>query len=221
MRDVQRYAIPPIQSGNDVLVTSATASGKTEAILAPLLSRTQGRVSANGGRIRMLLIAPTRALVNDLAGRLEDPLSRLGLTCGRQTSDCRDKDKHPFLLITTPESFDSMLVRDGRRQDGRPTDHLLAGVAAVYIDEAHLFDGTARGDQLCWLLGRLRRLRQLHVNPPSAPIELQTCAGSATVSSPEDLAHPTARPSSHLGTRCGHEGDRGFHAVGRPEVVAT
>ena len=62
LRDVQRYAIPPIHSGNDVLVTSATASGKTEAILAPLLSRTQGRVSANGGRIRMLLIAPTRAL---------------------------------------------------------------------------------------------------------------------------------------------------------------
>ena len=42
-------------------------------------------------------------------------------------------------------------------------DHLLAGVMSVFVDEAHLFDGTARGDQLSWLLGRLRRLRQLHV----------------------------------------------------------
>ena len=146
------------------------------------------------GRVRMLLIAPTRALVNDLAGRLETPLTRLGLTWGRQTSDHRDKDKRPFLLITTPESFDSMLVRDGRRQDGTAMDHLLAGVVAVYIDEAHLFDGTARGDQLCWLLGRLRRLRQLHIDRPATPIRLQACAGSATVSNPEDLARRLLGP---------------------------
>ena len=196
LRDVQRYAIPPIHSGNDVLVTSATASGKTEAILAPLLSRTRERTPTNVARIRILLIAPTRALVNDLAGRLETPLTRLRLTWGRQTSDHRDKDKQPFLLITTPESFDSMLVRDGRRQDGKAVDHLLAGVAAVFIDEAHLFDGTARGDQLCWLLGRLRRLRQLHIDYPKSPIRLQACAGSATVSNPEDLAHRLLGPGA-------------------------
>ena len=178
------------------LVTSATASGKTEAILAPLLSRTRERTPTNVARIRILLIAPTRALVNDLAGRLETPLTRLRLTWGRQTSDHREKDKQPFLLITTPESFDSMLVRDGRRQDGKAVDHLLAGVAAVFIDEAHLFDGTARGDQLCWLLGRLRRLRQLHIYRPKSPIRLQACAGSATVSNPEDLAHRLLGPGA-------------------------
>ena len=196
LRDVQRCAIPPIHSGNDVFVTSATASGKTEAILAPLLFHTRDRMPANVARIRMLLIAPTRALVNDLAGRLETPFTRLGLTWGRQTSDHRDKDKQPFLLITTPESLDSMLVRDGWRQGGKAVDHLLAGVAAVYIDEAHLFDGTARGDQLCWLLGRLRRLRQLHVDRRATPIRLQACAGSATVSNPADLAHRLLGPGA-------------------------
>lgn len=198
LRDVQRHAIPPIHVGNDVLVTSATASGKTEAILAPLLFRTRERIRTltTVACIRMLLIAPTRALVNDLASRLETPLARLGLTWGRQTSDHRDKYRHPFLLITTPESVDSMLVRDGTRQGGRVVDHLLAGVTAVYIDEAHLFDGTARGDQLCWLLGRLRRLRQLHVDRPATPIPLQVCAGSATVSDPKDLAHRLLGPGA-------------------------
>ena len=198
LRDVQRHAIPPIRAGNDVLVTSATASGKTEAILAPLLFRTRDRVRMLTcvGRIRMLLIAPTRALVNDLASRLENPLTRLGLTWGRQTSDHRGKYKRPFLLITTPESVDSMLVRDGSRQGGKVVDHLLAGVAAVYIDEAHLFDGTVRGDQLCWLLGRLRRLRQLHVDRPVTSIALQACAGSATVSHPKDLAHRLLGPGA-------------------------
>lgn len=202
LREVQRLAIPPIYSKKNVLVTSATASGKTEAIMAPLVKRTKDRMPTGGHRVRMLLIAPTRALVNDLTARVEGPLARLDLTCGRQTSDHRDKHKQPFVLITTPESFDSMLVRDGRLEAGRTVDHLLAGVLAVFIDEAHLFDGTARGDQLCWLLGRLRRLRRLNFDDET---DLQVCAGSATISNPEDLAlrllGPTAVSVRVLGTR--------------------
>ena len=189
LREVQRSAIPLIYAGKNVLVASATASGKTEAIMAPLVTRTlAGGTAAGSPRVRLLLVAPTRALVNDLTARLEAHLARLNLTCGRQTSDHRDKHKSPFVLVTTPESFDSMLVRDARREGGRVVDHLLAGVVAVFIDEAHLFDGTTRGDQLCWLLGRLRRLHRLNgdgeANNSSA---LQVCAGSATVSDPEGL----------------------------------
>ena len=71
----------------------------------------------------------------------------------------------------------------------RLTGHLLAGVRAVFIDEAHLFDGTARGDQLCWLLARLRRLRAFAASvDPGDGGKLQTCAASATVSDPDTLA---------------------------------
>ena len=190
LREIQRRAVPPIRSGGNVLVASATASGKTEAILAPLIARTLEEAPGDVPRIRVLLIAPTRALVNDLTARIEGPLNRLGVACGRQTSDHRDKAKAPFVLVTTPESFDSMLVRDARLQAGRVVDHLLAGVMSVFVDEAHLFDGTARGDQLSWLLGRLRRLRRLNVELATGgrPLALQLCAGSATVSDPEGLA---------------------------------
>ena len=190
LREIQRRAIPPIRTGRSVLVASATASGKTEAILAPLIARTLEEVPSDKPRVRVLLIAPTRALVNDLTARIEGPLNRLGVACGRQTSDHRDKAKVPFVLVTTPESFDSMLVRDARLQAGRVVDHLLAGVMSVFVDEAHLFDGTARGDQLSWLLGRLRRLQRLNVERATGSPELapQLCAGSATVSDPEGLA---------------------------------
>ena len=189
LREVQRRAIPPIHAGGNVLVTSATASGKTEAVIAPLVARTRDRAPSSHARIRMLLIAPTRALVNDLAERLKVPLKRLGLTCGRQTSDHRDKSRQPFVLITTPESFDSMLVRDARKADGAVVDHLLAGVLSVFVDEAHLFDGSARGDQLCWLLARLRRLKRMNVDQlPDESSRLQVCAASATVSTPDSLA---------------------------------
>ena len=182
LREVQRRAIPPILSGDSVFVASATASGKTEAIVAPLVSRTRSRVPPNPPRTCVLIIAPTRALVNDLTARIENPLARLDITCGRQTSDHRDKGRAPFVLVTTPESFDSMLVRDARLERGTTVDHMLAGVSAVFIDEAHLLDGNARGDQLCWLLGRLRRLRSRNDR------RLQLCAGSATVSDAQELA---------------------------------
>ena len=190
LREIQRRAIPPIRAGRNVLVASATASGKTEAILAPLIARALEEAPEGVPRIRVLLIAPTRALVNDLTARIEGPLNRLGVTCGRQTSDHRDKGRTPFVLVTTPESFDSMLVRDIRLQAGRVVDHLLAGVMSVFVDEAHLFDGTARGDQLSWLLGRLQRLRRLDAERATGgrSLALQLCAGSATVSDPDGLA---------------------------------
>lgn len=185
LSDVQRQAIPQILSGKNVLVASATASGKTEAIVAPLIARTRQRVSPRPPAIRVLIVAPTRALVNDLSARIEAPLANAGITSGRQTGDHRDKGRSPFVLVTTPESLDSMLARDTRLERGVIVDHLLAGVTAIFIDEAHLLDGTHRGDQLCWLLGRLRRLQRLRLSSGSG---LHLCAGSATVSDPAGLA---------------------------------
>src|SRR5690606_23372717 len=95
----------------------------------------------------------------------------------------------PDVLVTTPESFDSMLVRRLRVERGEPVGHLLANVAAVFVDEAHCFDSTARGDQPAFLLSRLRKLREFAPSkgwPASA--ELQFCAASATVHEPCALA---------------------------------
>jgi ATP-dependent Lhr-like helicase len=137
----------------------------------------------------VLAIAPTRALVNDLHARLSPLLEELGLSCGRQTSDHPAGGQLPFLLITTPESFDSLLARRSvYDRAGRLESHALMGVQAVFIDEVHLFDNSARGDQLLWLLARLRRLRRLLTGSQGADMGVHICAASATVSDPQDLA---------------------------------
>lgn len=187
---VQRRAIPAIFSGQNVLVASATASGKTEAIVAPLVARLQRiqRQKRLSG-VLVLIVAPTRALVNDLFGRLEGPLLHCGWRCGRQTSDHSDKGKTPDVLITTPESFDSMICHDVKRKDGNPCGHLLATVKAVFLDEAHLLENSARGDHVAWLLARLNKLkRAAHRQGWIDSEELQICAGSATVSLKSSLA---------------------------------
>lgn len=192
LREVQLRAIPPIAEGVNVLVCSATASGKTEAVLAPMIWRVRKQCKASGPQVRrtrFLAIAPTRALVSDLLKRLDHVLPLFGWSVGAQTSDHHDARREPDALITTPESFDSMLVNRFTRQDGESVGHLLAGIDAVFVDEAHLFDCSVRGDQVLFLLERLRRLKQTAVDRWGAgSTNLQVCGASATVSRPEDLA---------------------------------
>lgn len=198
LRPSQRAAIDPVFSGRNILLACPTASGKTEALIAPLIAAILKRSSAAVGT-RFLTVAPTRALVNDLHARLEPKLEELGLGCGRQTSDHRVGGTWPFLLITTPESFDSMLARRSRYgRDGKLEGHDLASVAAVFIDEAHLFDNSARGDQLLWLIARLRRLLRGKAGDAGAAPLLQVCAASATVSDPDVLARRLLGPNADV-----------------------
>lgn len=178
LTEVQRAAIPPILDGTSTLVCAPTATGKTEAACAPLVETRIRRTEA----WTILYISPTRALVNDLYERLDRPLERLRLRVVRRTGDHRDAlTTIPHVLITTPESFDSLLCR-GRRDDG----HVLAHVDAVVLDEIHLLHASARGEQVRWLLERLRRLRrQAREEGWSRSECVQVVALSATVPSPD------------------------------------
>ena len=174
LRPVQRAGIPKILDNNDVLMVAPTASGKTEAACAPLVELNSG-----SERWTIVYISPTRALVNDLFQRLDSPIEQLGLTIKRRTGDHRDPlVEPPNLLLTTPESFDSLLCR-GR---SRALRHVLGYVNAVVLDEVHLIFGTARGEQTRWLLHRLRRLReQMVTDAVIRTADLQVVALSATV----------------------------------------
>lgn len=167
---VQELAIPPILDRQNVVVISPAASGKTEAVVAPVLENLLAKDGFDPAarRINVLYVSPTRALVNDLHRRLLDPVSYLNLAIGIKTGD-RPQLKpagRPNLLLTTPESFDSLLTR-------HPA--FFVDLAAVILDEIHLVDNTPRGDQLRVLLNRLRRFRD----------DLQYCALSATVDDQE------------------------------------
>ena len=69
----QLAAIPPILDGHNVMLSAPTASGKTEAALAPLIERHLPPDRAMQQLI-ILYLLPTRALIDDLAHRLNTPL---------------------------------------------------------------------------------------------------------------------------------------------------
>jgi len=148
LRDAQQAAIEPILAGRNVILSSGTGSGKTEAVVAPLTCRFW-REAIKTEALVLLYVAPTKALVNDLEKRLYPPLYSLGLRVGVRHGDRDDlaSGHRSHVLVTTPESLDVMLFRK---------DPALNGVRAVVIDEVHLLYNTQRGLQLSILLQRLR-----------------------------------------------------------------
>jgi len=148
LREAQQAAIEPILAGRNVILSSGTGSGKTEAVTAPLMSRLWWEAAKTDALV-LLYIAPTKALVNDLEKRLYQPLYSLGLRVGVRHGDRDDlaSGQRVHVLVTTPESLDVMLFRK---------DAALSSVRAVVIDEVHLLYNTQRGLQLSILLRRLR-----------------------------------------------------------------
>jgi len=181
LRPVQLQAMPVILSGRNVLVTTPTAGGKTEAVLAPVCERL-GRHRWPG--LSVVVISPTRALVNDLYTRLYRPLDQMRIRLGRKTADHGlPEEIEDQVLLTTPESVESLL--SFRRAS-------LEQVQAIVLDEIHLLDGSPRGDHLRSLLNRVSVFRH-HVGKAGFA-GLQILALSATVSDPRRLAN------AYLGT---------------------
>ncbi len=63
---IQAQAIPPALAGRDVIGCAATGTGKTAAYVLPLVERFAGRKGTLG-----LVLAPTRELVQQIAGPVE------------------------------------------------------------------------------------------------------------------------------------------------------
>ncbi|MCK4673086.1 DEAD/DEAH box helicase, partial [candidate division WOR-3 bacterium] len=105
---VQELTIPHILNRENVVVISPAASGKTEAVIAPLIENLIEKNNFNAGSasLKILYISPTRALVNDLYRRLVDPITYCGVNLDRKTGDRPglDYEKLPNVLLTTPES---------------------------------------------------------------------------------------------------------------------
>ncbi len=171
--EIQKIAMPVIESGENCLVVAPTGAGKTEAAVLPLLNSI---LNKDKSPIQILYITPLRALNRDMLRRLEDLCNYAKITIGVRHGDTTQKEKNrqvkmaPLFLITTPETLQSIL----------PTKYIgayLKNLKAVVIDELHELYYNKRGAQLSVALERLEEL---------AP-GIQRIGISATVGDPDTV----------------------------------
>jgi ATP-dependent Lhr-like helicase len=176
LRPLQERSISAILNRSHSLLIAPTAGGKTEAAIFPLLSQL---LSFESTGFTILYICPLRALLNNLFERVDAYCSMVGLRAGLWHGDVSPYQRRkllehpPHILLTTPESLESMLIsqKDVARKR-------LQNVQTVVVDEIHAF---ARDDRGTHMLAVLERIQVLAGKP------VHRIALSATVGNPDEL----------------------------------
>lgn len=141
-------------TGDNLLLPSQTASGKTEAAFFPILSEFYDDMPRSIGA---LYIAPLKSLINDQFSRISELCDETGIPVYHWHGDVAASHKQKALknpggiLQITPESLEAMLIT-------RSSDliRLFGDLRYVVIDEIHTLTGCDRGNQIICQLTRLR-----------------------------------------------------------------
>lgn len=156
LRPLQVDAIQAFsETDSDLILSAATASGKTEAAFLPVLSQLVGAPKGSAGAI---YIGPLKALINDQFGRLEELCRHSEIPVHRWHGDVSATAKREFrknpggVLLITPESLESNFINYGNQ-----ISRIYSQLEYVVIDELHSFVGDVRGTHLGSLLARLEQ----------------------------------------------------------------
>jgi DEAD/DEAH box helicase domain-containing protein len=185
----QREAFDAARAGENVVVTTGTASGKSLAYLLPVVQAVLEDAST-----RALLLFPTKALGHDQLRGLAGIIDRLsGAGAPRIEAGVYDGDTPPAerqrlrdranLVLTNPDMLHAALLPSHGRQGYA---HLFRNVRYVVIDELHAYRG-AFGAHFANLMRRLFRVCRHHGSNP------QLLCSSATI----------ANARAHAETLCG------------------
>lgn len=148
-------------SDDNLLLSSGTATGKTEAAFLPILTELYNKPSSSVG---VLYISPLKALINDQFKRLEQLLLDSNIPVTKWHGDASLTLKNKLvkkpegLLQITPESLESLITN----KRGACLS-MFSDLRFVIIDEVHYFMRDVRGLQLLCVLERLKQLTS--VNP--------------------------------------------------------
>ncbi|WP_048152430.1 DEAD/DEAH box helicase [Palaeococcus ferrophilus] len=179
----QVEALEKLYSGKNIVVTTPTASGKSEIFRLAIFDS-----YLSDPRKTYLLVYPTRALINNqlekfqranlifyrLTGKMVSARILTGdVPWSERKALIREK---PRVLFTTPDMLHYNILRRWRDYEW-----LLRSLRYLVVDELHVYRGVF-GSNAAWLFRRLLfRLKRLGVRP-------QIIALSATLRNPKEFA---------------------------------
>ncbi len=163
------------RAGKNVVVTTASASGKSLCFNLPVLN-----ALAESDKHRALYLYPTKALTQDQIRKLQAlklPFVRPGVYDGDTPSDHRPQIKRRSnIILTNPD-----MLHVGIMPHRDSWQDFFFNLKYVVIDEAHIYRGVF-GSHMANVIRRLRRICAIY---GSSPIFLLT---TATIANPGELA---------------------------------
>lgn len=167
--------------GQNVVITTGTASGKSLSFYLPVIQR----LLENPSR-RALFIYPTKALTKDQLRNITEFVDILGkqtLQAGIYDGDTPPSQRSKIreeanIILTNPDMINATFLPNHNRY-GFP--HIFANLDFIVIDELHAYRG-AFGSQVSNVMRRLLRICQFHGNKP------RFLCSSATIANPLELA---------------------------------
>jgi DEAD/DEAH box helicase domain-containing protein len=171
----QLEAYERVRAGENVVVATATASGKSLCYKIPAFQNALGRAKS-----RAVFLYPTKALAQDQLGKIKafglrgvHPATYDGDTPHALRADIR---RRANVLLTNPD-----MLNIGILPNHEAWADFLRNLEIVAVDEAHVLRGVF-GSHVAAVLRRLRRVARLHGGDP------QFVLTSATIANPQELA---------------------------------
>ena len=130
---VQREAIPLVLDGRDLLAGAQTGTGKTAAFVLPILQRLDSTEPRSPGKIRVLVLAPTR----ELAIQVEESVRTYGSHRSRRSAVMYGGVGYGPQLAALRRRPEIVVATPGRLLDHAGNGVLdLSGVEILVLDEA-------------------------------------------------------------------------------------
>lgn len=170
---IQEAAIPIILQKNNVLLIAGTSGGKTEAALLPVLTML---AEEDQSSVKVIYVAPLKALLNNLEGRIQEYAERVYKNVFKWHGDVSASKKKnalkdpPDILVITPESLEVMFISPYIDKS------IFKDIRFVIVDEVHNFAESDRGVHLVSLLEKIQSF-SVH--------SIQRIGMSATIANPE------------------------------------
>jgi len=171
----QREAYERVSSGENIMVATATASGKSLCYKVPAFEN----ALENPGS-RALFLYPTKALAQDQLGKIKSyklpgvhPATYDGDTPRAIRPDIRKKAN---IVLMNPD-----MLNIGVLPHHDSWANFLKNLEIVAVDEAHVLRGVF-GSHVAAVLRRLRRVARMHGGDPKFVLT------SATIANPQELA---------------------------------
>ncbi|MDD3361201.1 MAG: DEAD/DEAH box helicase [Hespellia sp.] len=169
------------QAGENVVITTATASGKTLGFLLPVLQEI-----LKDPRTRAFFIYPTKALASDQYRALKPFLDYFGenrICAGVYDGDTpqnrrRELRKNANIILTNPEMMNTAFLPNHSMHG---MDFIFSNLKYVVVDELHSYRG-AFGSHLANVFRRLDRICAYYQS------DVRFLCSSATIANPLELA---------------------------------